>query len=55
MFCLAVIQRQIEESLQKTEQFEKTTEELDEEAKQLHKQFKQNKDICERWISHETI
>lgn len=50
MFCFVVIQKKIEESVTKTEEFEKLTEELDQEAKELHKQFKQNKGICERFI-----
>lgn len=40
--------KQLEGKTQKTEELEKSTTQLDEEAKQLHKQFTQNREICAR-------
>lgn len=40
--------RQLDEKTRQTEELEKSTTQLDEEAKQLHKQFTQNREICER-------
>ena len=40
--------RQLEEKTHLTEELGKSTTQLDEEAKQLHKQFTQNREICER-------
>ena len=40
-------QKQIEETIAKTEQLEESTKNLDVEAKQLHNKFKQNREICE--------
>ena len=40
--------RQLEEKTRLTEELGKSTTQLDEEAKQLHKQFTQNREICER-------
>ncbi|RMX53045.1 hypothetical protein pdam_00014585 [Pocillopora damicornis] len=42
----AALLKQLEGKTQNTEELEKSTTQLDEEAKQLHKQFTQNREIC---------
>ncbi|KAK2556408.1 hypothetical protein P5673_021641 [Acropora cervicornis] len=44
----AALLRQLDQKTHQVEDLEKSTTQLDEEAKQLYKQFTQNREICER-------
>ena len=43
--------RQLDQKTHQVEDLEKSTTQLDEEAKQLYKQFTQNREICERYCA----